>query len=709
MTPAGIVEDEAVETAVEPFTERFALQGRSLREHTARGAIINTLFQAGVGVLGLVQRVAVAALLTITEYGLWGLIVTALITLAWLKQIGIADKFVQQDEADQEAAFQKAFTLELAYSAIFFAIACVVFPVLGAIYGHMEIVVPGIVLALSLVISAAETPIWIAYRQMRFVRQRVLESIDPVVSATVTIVLAIAGLGYWSLVLGPVAGSICGGIAAVTTSPYPLRLRWDSGTLREYFSFSWPLLASSASGLVIVQASVLIGNFTVGLAGLGALGLATTFSMFADRLDSLIRRTIYPAVCAVKDRTALLFEAFEKSNRLALMWAFPFGVGLALFAPDLISFVLGERWREAEVLLQVFGLTIAVRQVAFNWVIFFSAIGDNRPLAVSSFVQLGVFAVVTAPLMIAFGLDGYAAGMAVAVCVDLGVRGYFLSRLFQGFAIGRHLVRSVAPSVPPALAILLLRGLTDVNRTLGVAVAELCLYVALTVGSTIVLERSLLTELFGYLRRGVRGGSDSRSHVAEQPHPALERLALGVGDRRRGAHGRGGRGGRGCRVLQRRPQRRHRLAVGLGRRSRRELERVRVEVEELLALAAALELAAPVGGRDQRPANAFARGSRVDAPVGKRRFPPRILGGSGRLELRHRDPVRWEAVGPRVCVGVERGGDHPRERGERDDAGVGAGRRPARRSPAGRAGAAGRARTRAPSARRRRSSRRDRR
>ena len=129
--------------------------------------------------LGLVQRVAVAALLTITEYGLWGLIVTALITLAWLKQIGIADKFVQQDEPDQEAAFQKAFTLELAYSAIFFAIACVAFPVLGAIYGHMEIVVPGIVLALSLVISAAETPIWIAYRQMRFVRQRVLESIDP--------------------------------------------------------------------------------------------------------------------------------------------------------------------------------------------------------------------------------------------------------------------------------------------------------------------------------------------------------------------------------------------------------------------------------------------------------------------------------------------------------------------------------------------------
>ena len=60
--PASIVEDESVETAVEPLEDRIALEGRGLREHTARGAIINSLFQVGLGVVGLVQRVAVAAL-----------------------------------------------------------------------------------------------------------------------------------------------------------------------------------------------------------------------------------------------------------------------------------------------------------------------------------------------------------------------------------------------------------------------------------------------------------------------------------------------------------------------------------------------------------------------------------------------------------------------------------------------------------------------
>jgi O-antigen/teichoic acid export membrane protein len=502
-TPPSITEDDSIEAAVEPIEDRLALGGRSLREHTARGAIINSLFQVGLGVIGLVQRVGVAAFLTITEFGIWGLIVTTAITLAWLKQIGIADKYVQQDDADQELAFQKAFTLELAYSTIFVVIACLAFPAYGALYGHTEIILPGILLSSSLLLTALESPIWIAYRQMRFVRQRTLEAIDPVVAAVVTIGLAAAGLGYWSLVIGPVAGSLCGALAAVITCPYPLRLRWERGTLREYFTFSWPLLAASASGLLVVQGSVLIGNFTFGLAGLGALGLATTFSMFADRVDMLIRRTIYPAVCAVKDRTALLFETFEKSNRLALMWAFPFGVGLALFAPDLITFVLGERWREAEVLLQVFGLQIAVRQVAFNWVIFFTARANTRPLAVASVIQLVAFAAITAPLMLWLGLDGYAIGMSIAVAIDLGVRGWYLSRLFEGFNIGRHLVRSIAPSILPAAVILALHGFA-MERSLGLALAELALYLGLTALTTLVLERRLLVELMGYLRRGMR-------------------------------------------------------------------------------------------------------------------------------------------------------------------------------------------------------------
>ena len=51
----------------------------------------------------------------------------------------------------------------------------------------------------------------------------------------------------------------------------------------------------------------------------------------------MVTQTLYPAICAVKDRPDLLFESFWKSNRLALLWAAPIGAAAALFAGDFVA------------------------------------------------------------------------------------------------------------------------------------------------------------------------------------------------------------------------------------------------------------------------------------------------------------------------------------------------------------------------------------
>jgi O-antigen/teichoic acid export membrane protein len=498
-TPTGEDDAQPVEESLE---ERFGLAGRSLREHTARGVLINAGFQVGLAAVGLAKRVGVAAFLTTDEYGLWGILVTALMTLSWLKQIGISDKYVQQTEADQEGAYQKAFTLELAYTLCFYAVVLAALPIYALVYGRWEILLPGFVLSLAFLATALQTPIWIAYRRMRFVRQRVLESIDPVLSAGVTIALAAAvGLGYWSLVIGAITGSFAAAVAAIATSEYRLAWNFDRGALREYFGFSWPLFVNGLSGIIVVQGAVITGNYTVGLAGLGAIALAQSFAVFSDRVDDIIRRTIYPAVCAVRDRTALLHEAFVKSNRLAVMWGLGFGVALALFAPDLVTYVLGERWRSAGWLMQVFGLIIGLRQVGFNWTIFMRAVGWTKPIAISGVVALANFAVVTAPLMFILGLEGFAIGMASGLLIDLALRGHYLAQLFPGFTITRHIARGIAPMVLPVAVVLALRVVETGSRSPQVVVLELVTYVALAGAATWVFERRLLKEVLGYLRR----------------------------------------------------------------------------------------------------------------------------------------------------------------------------------------------------------------
>jgi teichuronic acid exporter len=505
VTNAGpLDEEEALDHHVSPTRSIELKGGRTLRAHAAQGLVINSLFQIGLTGVGLLRNVGIAAFLTRSQYGIWGLIVATLVTLSRLKQVGIDDKYVQQDETNQELAFQKAFTLELCYSGMFYGFIVAALPVYALIYGHYEIILPGAIAALGLLTSALQAPIWIAYRQMRFVRQRTLESIDPVVTLGVTLALGVAGFGYWSLVIGNLVGSSASAVAAVSTSPYRIALRYDSGTLRQYFHFSWPLFISAASGLAMVQAAMIVGNYTVGLAGIGAIGLAGTIAAFGDRVDTIVRQTIYPAVCAVRERRDLLLETFVKSNRLGVLFGLTFGIGLALFAPDLVKYVLGERWEPATGLIQAFGLIIGFRQIAYNWTVFVRALGDNRPLAWNSVLVVVTFLAVGIPLMFSYGLTGFAIGTAVSLAVDIATRAYFLARIFPGFQMAHHFYRSVLPHVFPTVAVLAARGLIDAPRTTGTILLDLLAYLMLTAAAAYVLERPLINEILGYVRGGRR-------------------------------------------------------------------------------------------------------------------------------------------------------------------------------------------------------------
>jgi PST family polysaccharide transporter len=498
-TDPGLL-DEATAEADATAEERFAPGEEGLRRRVARGTLVNAAFSIALTLLGLVKGFAAAAFISATDYGVWGLLFVSLATLLWLKQVGIGDKYIQQDETDQELAFQKAFTLELALTGLFTVLLCAVVPLLSLLTGQPELLAPGFLLVAAVPAISLQAPLWVYYRRMNFVRQRTLQAVDPIVGAVVTLALAIAGAGYWSLVVGLVAGSWAAAIVALAASPYRLALRYDPATLRSYGSFSWPLFVAAALSLTLPQGSVLIGEHAVGLAGVGAIALAVTVSQFARRVDDIVSGTLYPAICAVRDKPDLLFESFVKSNRLALMWGMPFGVAVALFAPDLVEFGLGERWEAAVGLIQVFGLIAAADQLGFNWDSYFRASGRTRPIAVVGAVNAAVFAGVTVPLMLGNGIDGYAAGMAILTAASIAGRAFFLRRMFVRLVFLRHAARAIAPVVPAAAAVLLMR-LVEGDRTLAIAGAEVAAYLAIVAAATFALERPLIRELATYLRR----------------------------------------------------------------------------------------------------------------------------------------------------------------------------------------------------------------
>ena len=481
--------------------ERRFGAGVSLRSKTARGTIVNGLFIVFVNVVSMMRGFIVAAFLTTQEYGVWGVALVLVATLAVLKGVGVGDKFVQQDDVDQARAFKIALTLDLMLALTCTVLGTALVFAAAHFMDTREIIAPCLLLLLALPLGSFQLALFVFYRQMDFARQRLLQAVDPLVAFVVTIVLAASGAGYWSLVIGTLAGSLAAAIVAVIACPYPVGFAFAREDFRTYFSFSWPLLIAALSLGFTGQGLVAAGEASVGLAGVGVIALTAQISQLADRADRAITDTLYPAICAVKDRADLLYESFRTSNRLALMWALPFGLGVALFSEDLLVRMLGEHWRPGIDLMRATAIALGIHQIGFNWQAFYRARGDTKPIAVAGVVAIAVTGGLVIPMLLTWELKGLAFGILGAEVIYLCMRAYFLRRLFPTFNPLTYAARALGPLVIPTLAVLAMRAAESGDRTLVTAGTEAVVYLGLVIACTYTFERRLVREIVTYLRR----------------------------------------------------------------------------------------------------------------------------------------------------------------------------------------------------------------
>ena len=484
-------------------SDRLSFPRSELRRRTVRGAAVTSVFLVGIDGLVLIQGLVVTRLLGPVAIGLYGVVSTTVISLIALKRIGVDEAFVAQDEPDQPREFQYAFTLDLGLSVGMTAVILLAAPLVALVYREHQLLALMASLAYLPIAFALQAPLWIFFRRMDYRRQRSLQAIQPFVCFCVTIPLAAAtNLGVWSLIVGQIAGYLVAVPITIASSPFPLAIRYDRAVARRYMLFSAPVFVTVIAAMFIAQGQILAIKLHDGLAAAGYITLAVTLTRYIDRADQIITATIYPAICAIKDQRRALEELYEKSNRATLIWVLPYAVGIVLFAPDLVHFLLGPKWAPAVVLLQGLAVAGAITQLGFNWFSFYRARGETRPAAVEAVIGATAFVVLAIGGLLLDGFHGFVAGRVLAALVALCVRTVYTRRLLPGVRFRALL----APTLPPlaaatALTVALRLALWGGKRTLLQAIAELVLFAVVYTASAAHQERSLLSELLGARRR----------------------------------------------------------------------------------------------------------------------------------------------------------------------------------------------------------------
>ncbi|EHN09175.1 Membrane protein involved in the export of O-antigen and teichoic acid [Patulibacter medicamentivorans] len=464
---------------------------RSMRVAMTRGIAWNAAFQAFATVVQLLRGVLVAALVAPEEYGLWGGVLAIIGAAGVLKQVGILEAYLADQDEDEERSFRAGFTLELGVNAILTGLIVLAAPVMAVVYGDVEML--WLVLASTLAAPAMvlQAGMWPLIRSLQFGRLRLMQTIEPLLGTAITVALAVAGLGAWSLVIGGLVGAWATAALAVRACPFPLRPIRDVERLRSRLKVSAPVAAATGSAAVVLLGSVIAAELLVGTAAVGAITLASTVALAAQRLDAAIADAVMPAISARREDRGLLVEAFGKANQMSLLWAGPVGAACALFPTTLVHVILGERWEPMIPVLRWFGIAIVIGHVGTNLWQFLLVRGHARSLLALAAVHLGGFVALTVPLLAWQGVDGYGIALALTALIGLLTRAVLARRLFPGLSMARHAGRALAPTVLASAAALACYPL-PVGVRIGV-------FGAIVLASVGLFERRLAKEAARYL------------------------------------------------------------------------------------------------------------------------------------------------------------------------------------------------------------------
>ncbi len=332
---------------------------KDLKRKTVRGAMIAVTGQGANFVLRTGSMMILARLVSPEHFGLVGMVAALTGFLSLFRDAGLAQATVQRStiNSDQTSAL---FWINLAVGIGLALLAALVAPIVVWLYGEPRLFWLTVAMGSAFIFNGASAQHRaLVQRDMRFGLLLIIELLSLLISIGAAIAMAMAGMGYWSLVMMSIGWPFCSMLGLWMTAKWvPGKPRPAAG-VRSMLHYGGMV---TLNGIVMYIANnvdkVLVGRF-MGAELLGIYGRAyQLINLPSENLNSTISWVMLPALSRVQSNAVQLRSYFLKGYLVFLSVIAPITGACALFADDIIRVMLGPQWTAAVPVFQCLAPTI---------------------------------------------------------------------------------------------------------------------------------------------------------------------------------------------------------------------------------------------------------------------------------------------------------------------------------------------------------------
>jgi PST family polysaccharide transporter len=413
-----------------------------------------------------------ARLLTPRDFGIVAAAMSVLLFFDVALDLGVGAALIYEQERGISSRVQTAFTLNLIGSTALAGLGILLTPAIASFFGLQshENVFRAMFIYL-LVRGVGQVQDSVLQRDLRFGRRAFVEVSRGTARALVSIVLALAGLGVWSLVGGLLVGELVGTSLAWWAIGFWPRFTLHRSALRALMGFGLTFIGLKVVDAIGIDSDYLVVGHTLGATQLG-------FYSMGYRLPELTLMSLYWIFGAVafpvyaQARTRGMrnsVAAMLRAMRMITLFSFPAGILLALMARDVIYVLFSAKWAPAIEPMVLISLMTAVSSIGF-------ASGDLFPANGRPGTLLALNVPLTT-LLVAGYIIAAPYGIVAVAAVHLGLQVVYqaVRLLLVNKVFGTPLLENLAAMRPGACASIGVLALAGPVRLLAPAHGVLAL------------------------------------------------------------------------------------------------------------------------------------------------------------------------------------------------------------------------------------------